>query len=289
MGGSSGSGSVGGGKGTSDSSFDQSVWGGQGDALKGLYDQAANLYGQSDFGGLNQAIGGLGGYNQNLMGQGSGGVGGQLGGGAFGDTGDVRSALMSSLAGTAGGSNTGRMYEDIVGGSGNTYIDPMVDAMKQGGMENLAMMQSNAGLDASAAGQGGSSRHAMQNAMLGRSVNQDMMNQETNMRGGAYDTDLNWKMDIAKQADQGIQNTQQQYMNMLGGANQSAQQGMGNLGGMQNLGMGSLSPILQGLQAPWNEMGNYSNTLGDPTVLGQGSSNSKNVGGNTSAGVGGKS
>jgi hypothetical protein len=183
------------------------------------------------------------------------------------------------------------MYQDIVGGEGNTYIDPMVDAMKQGGMENLNQMQAGTGLDAAAMGQGGSSRHAMQNAMLGKSANQDMMNKEAMMRGGAYDKDLNWKMEIAKQADQGIQNTQNNLMDMMSGADRSQQAGMQFGQGMQNLGMGSFAPWQQAQMAPWDPMNSYANIVGRPTVLsssqGQQSGSSKGGGISGSAGIGG--
>lgn len=209
-----------------------------------------------------------------------------LGGGSFGDTSDVRSALMDSLQQTSAGSNMGRMYGDIVGGQGNTYIDPLVDTMKQSGMDNLNRMQSNAGLDASRHGQSGSSRHAMQNAMLGAQANKDMLGQEYALREGNYARDMDWKMQIARQADQGIQNTQNTYMNMLGGANNSVNSGMGYGAGLQNLGMGSMAPYMQAYQAPWQMGGQYSNILGSPTVLGSGSgsSNSKSVQGGKSSG-----
>lgn len=268
--------------------YQDDVWGTSGDALKGLYDQASNLYGSQ--GGYGQQMqdkaGALDPYNQQIMDNTMRGTQGMLGGGSYGDTNQIRNQLMDSLNQTTGGSQTGKMYESIVGGKGNTYIDPMVNAMKASSMENLNRMNNSIGMDAAAAGQSGSSRHAMQNAMQSREMNNDMLDREMNMRGGAYDTDLQMKMGIAQQADQGIQGSQDRLLSMLQGADQNVQTGMGMGQNQQNLGMGSMAPWMQANQAPWNSMQNYSNILGGPTILGSGSGsqsgNSKGVGGSAS-------
>lgn len=259
---------------SADASSKEEVWGTQGDALEKLYGSAADTFGGQEFytNAINQIAQNLGPQFQGLIDQTKGGMDNLLAGGSYGDTSDVRNALMDSMRSTQGGSQMGNMYNSIVGGSGNTYVDPMVDAMKRSGMENLDRMQSNAGLDATAAGQGGSSRHAMQNAMLAKDANNDMLDRETMMRGGAYDKDLQMKMDIARQADAGIQSTQDRYMQMLGGADQNVGQGIGAGNSVYNLGMGSMSPYQQASQSPWDAMTNYTNVLGRPTVLG--SSNS---------------
>jgi hypothetical protein len=189
---------------------------------------------------------------------------------------------MNSMAATSGGSQTGNMYNSIVGGEGNTYIDPMVDAMKRSGFENLDRMQSQSGMQAAAMGQGGSSRHAMQNAMLNRSAGNDMLDREMNMRSGAYDTDLNMKLDIARMADSNTQMNQDRMFNMLQGADSNVQSGMGFGGQMQNLGMGTMAPGMQQQNQQWGNMGNYANTIGAPTVLGSGSQRALSKGGGAS-------
>ena len=160
-----------------------------------------------------------------------GGYNSQMGGGSFGDTTDIRNKLMGSMGQP---SQMGQMYNSIVGGEGNTYIDPMVDAMKRSSMENLDRMNSGTAMDAAAMGQGGSSRHAMQNAMQSRDMNSDMLDREMNMRGGAYDTDLNMKMDIASMADSNRQQEQDRMFNMMSGSDANQQAGMSFGQGMQN-------------------------------------------------------
>jgi hypothetical protein len=263
----------------------ENVWGPQGDALEGLYGSASDLFGNMNdyYGQMNQQASNLQPYNRGIMDRSVQGQEHMMGGGAYGDTQDARSMLMNSLGRSGEGSNLGRMYESIVGGKGNTYIDPMVDAMKSSGMDNLKRMQSGTGLDAAAMGQGGSSRHAMQNAMQSRDMNRDMMDRETMMRGGAYDTDMGMKLDIARQADTGVQNTQRNLMQMLSGADRNINMGMNQGGNMQNLGMGSMAPTMTAAQAPWDMLNQYSNVIGDPTVLGSGRSSGSSFGANRSS------
>jgi hypothetical protein len=269
---------------SSNNNSTDSVWGPQGDALKGLYDQANSLYGQGDnfdWGGMAE---GLGPFMQSVMSGGQQGFNNMLGGGAYGDTSGIRNSLEESLNKSAqGGSNVGNMYESIVGGPGNTYIDPMVNAMKDGAMENNARMQAGTGANAAAMGQGGSSRHAMQNAMTNRRTNQDMLTQETNMRGNAYDKDLAMKMGIAQQADTNLGGTQDRMMQMLSGADSNVQSGMGYGSNLQNLGMGSFAPGFAAQEGNWGGMNQWANILGNPTVLnsssGDGSSKGKGASG----------
>ena len=283
-------GSLGGSKSNSSggSQYKSEVWDGQGDFLKDMYAQAGNLFGnQGEYTGrMNNMAGDLTGYMQQIMQGAQGGYQNQMGGGSYGDTSDMRNQLMDSMRSTAGGSQMGNMYESIVGGKGNTYIDPMVDAMKASGQQTLDTQQSSTAMDAAKMGQGGSNRHAMQNAMQANNMNTQMMDRETNMRGGAYDKDLQMKMDIARQADAGIQSTQDRLQGMMAGADRNQQGAMNAGANMQNLGMGSMAPWMQAQQSPWDAMNQYAGVLGGPTILGSGSANqsgsSKSAGGSGS-------
>lgn len=267
----------------------ESVWGPQGNALGNMYNQAANTFADNKGyqGIIDQQATDLDPYMQNVMNNANQGYENQMQGGSYGDTGEIRDRLMQSMDSMRGGSETGKMYNSIVGGEGNTYIDPMVDAMKRGAMDNNARMQSGTAMDAAAMGQGGSSRHAMQNAMTNQMSNRDMMDKESMMRGGAYDKDLAMKMDIANKADLGVQNTQDRYMNMLAGADANQRGAMDFGSQMQNLGMGSMAPAMQASQVPWDNMNQYANAIGGPTVLGEssGSSRGKSSGFGASASI----
>ncbi len=269
---------IGGGQSQASSSASENVWGPQGQALGNLYDQAGKLINDPNQAAMmrnyqNQAQN-LDPYNQQLMQNAMGGQQQMLSGGSIGDTSDIRANLMSSLDRSQQGSNLGRMYQSIVGGAGNTYIDPMVDAMTSGYQENLDRNLAGGSQEASYLGQGGSSRHAMSDAMLKRGSMRDMSNMESMMRGSAYDKDLAMKMGIASQADQGIQSSQQRMMELLGMSDRNVGAGMGHGQGMQDLGLGSMTPQMQAMQAPWQMMQQYGNVVGGPTVLGSAESDS---------------
>lgn len=268
---------------SSSSVSSQDVWGPQGEALQQLYGSAADLFSNIDnfTSPVSDLSSNLVPYMQGITSDATGAYQDMLSGGSVGDPEGIRQNLLDSIhATTTSPSNTSAMYQSIVGGPGNTYIDPMVEAMRDSSLENLDRMQSGTAMDAAMAGQSGSSRHAMQNAMLASEVNQDMLDREMNMRGGAYDKDLAMKMHIAGLADDNVQAGQDRLMNLLGMYDDNVSTGMGSATGMQNLGMGSLSPIMQAAQMPWDLIGNYSSVIGGPQVLssGSGSGDSKGFG-----------
>jgi hypothetical protein len=275
-------------KSSGSSSSEQEVWQPQGDALQNLWGQANDLFGQGgqyqgQFNNVAQNLSPF--FNQVNQGA-MGGYQDQLGGGAFGDTTDMRNMLMDNYRRQQSeGSQSGQMYQSIVGGEGNSYIDPMVDAMKQGSMENLDMLKSNARLDAADAGQPGWNRHAFENVKLGEQTGKNMIQNEMNMRAGGYDKDLALKMGIAARADQGTNQMNQNLRGMINDSNKSQQAGMQFGQNMQNLGMGSFAPWQQAQMAPWDPMNSYANIVGRPTVLSssQGNQSGSSKGGGASA------
>ena len=208
-------------------------------------------------------------YMEGAAGAGAEGTNYMLEGGSFGNTQDIRNRLMGMMGGR---SNMGSMYESIVGGAGNTYIDPMVAAMRKSGNEALDSKINSNAMTANAMGQGGSSRHAMENAMTNRLAMDDMNRLEADMRGGAYDKDLAMKMSIAQQADSNRQSEQDRLLSMLTGADKNVGYGMSYQPTMQNLGMGMMAPYMQAFMMPWMAASAYSGAMGDPTVLSKGKS-----------------
>ena len=262
------------------SNFEENVWGPQGDALGGMYGDMSDLWGNSQ-----QGLSNMQGYsdwasnfNQNAANSGFGGYQDLLGGGSYGESDEIRNRLYGSMDSQSGGTNMGKMYQDIVGGEGNSYIDPMVDSMRQSGQEALDKNLGMGAMGASAMGQGGSSRHAMSDAMLKQGALSDMNRAETNMRAGAYDKDMDWKMKIAGMADQGVGDQQDRLMSMLAGRDRSVGGGMQYGQNMQNMGMGAMAPQMQQNMAPWQMMQMYNSGMGDPTVLGKGSERSSSSG-----------
>lgn len=210
-----------------------------------------------------------------------------MGGGSYGDTTGLRDDLYSSYKDSLSQpSNMSRMYEDIVGGPGNTYVDPLIDSMRTAGDERRRTMHGATGLDAAVAGQGGSSRHAMENAMTNRMIDQDMNLAENQLRERNYDRDMGWKMNIARLADDNRIKTQEMMRGDLQGSDQNVGAGLSYLPNMQNLNMGFMAPWMQAYQMPWMGMQNYAGVMGDPTVLSSGKTRGKSSSGGIGFGIG---
>ena len=276
-------GSIGKSKSSSGNQFSNNVWGTQGDALGSLYQTTLGQLGQDSY----QPQIGSAAYN--VQNQANDIVNSQISaisdlssGGVYGDTADVRQKLLDSMGGR---SNMGTMYESIVGGSGNTYVDPLIEQMRKSSAQNVQTLQGSNALDAAAMGQSGSSRQAMQDAMFANQANKDLLSQEALMRTDAYDKDLAMKMSIAQQADTNRGAEQDRLLSMLQGAHSSKENVSSNTALLQTLLSSGLSPWLQAQQGQWNPINNAANAIGAPTIIGSGSGNSKSKGFGTSGGL----
>ena len=276
-------GSIGKSKSKAGNQFSNNVWGTQGDALGSLYQTTLGQLGQGSYQPQ------IGSAADNVQNQANDIVNSQTSairdlssGGVYGDTADVRQKLLDSMGGR---SNMGSMYESIVGGSGNTYVDPLIDQMRKSSAQNVQTLQGGNALDAAAMGQSGSSRQAMQDAMFANQANKDLLSQEALMRTDAYDKDLAMKMSIAQQADTNRGAEQDRLLSMLQGAQSSKENVSSNNDLLQTLLSSGLSPWLQAQQGQWNPINNAANAIGSPTIIGSGSGNSKSKGFGTSGGL----
>lgn len=276
-------GSLGGSKSGSSSSSSQNVMSQQIPFLQQLWGMSTGNVGKNDY--INQIgnsaqnsqdlLNSLFGSQSNLQNQ-------LASGGAYGNSQQYIDELLNSMGGR---SNVGSMYESIVGGSGNTYVDPLIDQMRKDSSQNLATLQNANSLDATMAGQSGSSRQAMQNAMLGSQVNKDLATQEAALRHGSYDTDLGLKMGIAQQADSNRQAEQDRLLSMIQGS-QDSMNNASNMGSLlQSLATGGVDNWLKAQQGSWNPLNNLANIIGNPTILGKSSGSSKSKGFGTSGSI----
>ena len=276
-------GSIGKSKSKAGNQFSNNVWGTQGDALGSLYQ---TILGQLGQGSYQPQIGSAADNVQNqandIVNSQTSAIRDLSSGGVYGDTADVRQKLLDSMGGR---SNMGSMYESIVGGSGNTYVDPLIEQMRKSSAQNVQTLQGSNALDAAAMGQSGSSRQAMQDAMFANQANKDLLSQEALMRTDAYDKDLAMKMSIAQQADTNRGAEQDRLLSMLQGAQSSKENVSTNTNLLQTLLSSGLSPWLQAQQGQWNPINNAANAIGAPTIIGSGSGNSKSKGFGTSGGL----
>lgn len=276
-------GSIGGSKSGSSSSSSQNVMSQQIPYLQKLWGMSVDNVGKNDY--INQ-IGNSAQNSQDLLNSlfvSQSGLQNQLAsGGAYGDSQQYIDTLLNSMGQR---SNMGSMYESIVGGSGNTYVDPLIQQMQQDSAQNLATLQNANAMDATMAGQSGSSRQAMQNAMLGAQANKDLMTQEAQLRQSNYDNDLAMKMSIAQQADRNRQAEQDRLLSMIQGSQDSMNNAtnMGSL--LQSLATGGMDTWLKAQQASWNPLNNLANIIGNPIILGKSSGSSKSKGFGTSGSI----
>ena len=276
-------GSIGGSKSGSSSSSSQNVMSQQIPYLQQLWGMATDNVGKNDY--INQ-IGNSAQNSQDLLNSlfvSQSDLQNQLAsGGAYGDSQQYIDMLLNSMGQR---SNMGTMYESIVGGSGNTYVDPLIQQMQQDSAQNLATLQNANAMDATMAGQSGSSRQAMQNAMLGAQINDQLATNEAQLRQQNYDNDLAMKMSIAQQADYNHQAEQDRLLSMIQGSQDSMNNAtnMGSL--LQSLATGGMDNWLKAQQASWNPLNNLANIIGNPIILGKSSGSSKSKGFGTSGSI----
>ena len=260
------------------SSFNQTIPKWQSDALTKMYDAAASTFGNTGS-AINAQIPGVQSYINQTNSAAMPEWQSQLNGGVYQGM-DNANALSNSLQQSLSNPTaTSQIYGQMMGGQGNNYAD----AMKASYLGDANRVTDNmlATLDsrAAASGMSGGSRHGVATSQGMYDINSNLQKNLADIGYNTFDKDLNNKLNIAQQADSGTLARQQMMAGMLG-QQQGVQTGALNAGGqMQNLGMGSMAPTMM----PWQNMSNYANSIGSPTVLNSGSSS-----GNSSAmGMGG--
>lgn len=215
----------------------------------------------------------------------------------------------------SGPTNTQKIYGQIMGGEGNNYAD----AMKGQYLSDADLAQKNmlSNLDArvGATGMTGSSREGIAQGLGLQGINRNLQEQLARTGYETFDKDLGNKLSIADKADTNTFNREKLFtderMNAQGlgfdelnnarsgvyNDRSGARDTMGNLIGakattsgnalgmsdsIQNLGMGILEPLM----ARWGNFAGYSNGVGAPTILnnGTGSSWNNSSGGSNSFG-----
>jgi hypothetical protein len=153
-------------------------------------------------------------------------------------------------------SNQQKIYESIMGGSGNSYADALKNQMQNDALRTAGTSLNALDARAARAGMSGSSRQGIAQGQALQGINQNLQSNLTNLGYSTFDKDLAQKLDIARQADQAnVQRylgNQQYNLGLVGAGNTAAQNaqnynlGMGGLGNAQNqanlnynLGLGS--------------------------------------------------
>ena len=246
--------------------FQQNVWSGQAPYLESMYGQAGDLYGATNpnmQAGVPSAASGM----QGVADSANPAWQNQLQGGAYRDMG-LQNTFMDSMNNSL---NNPSAMQDInamiMGGSGNNYADAMRDQYTQDAQRAMDLQNSTLDQRAALSGQSGSSRHGVAQALGNENITDNLQTQLANTGYNTFDKDLDRKLQIANQADQGTLARQGMMGNMIGEQQGAMQSGLGMAPDMQGLSMAPFAAY----QAPWTGMQNYSNAIGGPTVLGSGS------------------
>ena len=263
------------------SQFQQSIPQWQVDAITKMYNAAAGTFGGVG-NSINQQMGGVQDYinrtNQSAMPEWQN----QLNGGVYQNM-DNANKLSESLQQSLNSpTNTQNIYSQMMGGNGNNYADAMKAGYTADANRATDNMLANLDARAAASGMSGGSRHGVATSQGMYDINSNLQKNLARTGYETFDKDLQNKLGIAQQADQGTLARQQMMSGMLG-QQQGVQTGALNSGGqMHNLGMGSFAPGMM----PWQNISNYANSIGSPNVLSSGnsygSSNSKGGGGGAS-------
>lgn len=166
------------------------------------------------------------------------------------------------------------MYSDVMGGEGNDYVDAMgesISTMYQDVEdESLAAMDQRAGL------MSGSSPWEVASADI---INDSATQEAATLAALGYETfdqDLQNKMEIAEMAD----------ANWLASATHAMDTASGTLGAEQatmgsglDFGNNMFSSAMQQMMLPFQMSMFYPSMMGQPVVLGEGSSSSSSMGG----------
>lgn len=261
----------------SNSNFGQNVF--NSPQLQQLYQAAQNMFNNQQ-GATGQAQQQAGKYINKVNNSALPAWQNQLGGGAYADVNgqQIQNQLAQSLNDP---SKTSQIYAQMMGGQGNNYADAMKDSYMRDA--NLAQSQMLSNLDARASGAGmmGSSRQGVAQGLGMQGINKNLQDELAQTGFSTFDKDLQNKLGIAQQADQNTLARQGMLQNMLQNKQAAMQGGIQGSSGMQNLGMGSFAPA----SAPWQQIQQWANTLGGPTILNNGSSSGTGWAGGTSQGT----
>lgn len=164
-------------------------------------------------------------------------------------------------------SQTSGLYNQIMGGQGNSYADALKSTLQRDA--NRVADNMNAQLDARFAGAGmsGGARHGVAQALGYENINKGLQDNLANIGYNTFDRDLQNKLSIAQQADNNTLQRQSMFSNLannlLGQKNDTMNNALNFGSNMQGLSMGQFSPTMM----PWSNLQNYSAGIGNPIVL----------------------
>jgi len=260
------------------SSFDTRIFEQQIPYLTQMYREANNLYTDSA-GQMQDMAPGMADSIQQNVDQSNPYWQNQMAGGSYQDM-NLQNQLMGSLNQSLNNPTaTQEINNMIMGGEGNNYADAMKNQYVDDANRATDNMLQNMDARASASGMSGGSRHGTAIARGMDDINRNLQSNLAETGYNTFDQDLNRKLQIAQQADQGTLARQGMMQDMLGDMQNTQNLGLNNTTQQNTNEMDAMAPYM----APWQAMGQYAGAIGSPQVLGSGesygSSDSKSGGG----------
>jgi len=259
------SGSIGKSESSSDAqnTFNQDVWGPQGDALQDLYNVLGGVYG-SYLPTFNPAIDYGSSYGTDVLSSIMPYWNDTAQGGVYDNIG-IADTLMGSLNDSLNSpSMTSELYAQIMGGEGNDYVDAMKQTLMNDAESTGDLLLRQLDARAAAAGMSGASTHGNLIAEGMEDINDSLLTNMTQLGYDTFDQDLDRKLEIASAADANTLARQDLLANMLGAQQATANTGLTLGGDLYGLGIDQY-------MLPWTTVGAYGDILGGPTILGSGS------------------
>jgi hypothetical protein len=234
-------------------------------AYKDLMGQASSMYG-AQTNAINQQVPGIQDYVKRISDITAPAWQDQLQGGIYKDV-NPTDLLNQISAFQNTQSSTQPLYESIMGGKGNNYVDAMKDTFMKDAQRRRDLNYASLDARQAASGMSGGARHGVAQALIDRDINDNLGKQMTQVGYESFDKDLQNKLGIAKQADANTLSRQTMFSdmanNLIAGKNTSVENGLAGASGMQGLGMGQFSPTMM----PWSNLQNYQSAIGNPMVL----------------------
>lgn len=233
----------------------QDVWGPQGQALEGMYGQGQTLSQDPRYQQTAEQLAGqvtdplMGSYEQ-AFGAGSG-----MNRAAAG----VTDPMIQGLSGLANPD----MSQAFGAGGSNPLLDKNVAmALEQASQSfNRNVLPGIRG-EAIGAGQYGGSRGEIAQGLAASDANRQALQAAMGAYGDQYAQDRAANLQSQAMMGQTALGATEQMGGLLGGQQAGVGQGVQTGGGLVNLGMG-------GQRAPWEQLGQYADLLGGPTILGE--------------------
>ena len=250
----------------------QNVYGPQGAALSNLWGAAQKLFEGQDLSAINKLAGNISGQMANYAQMANPAYQNQLGGG-------FQNAALNGMYENFLSSPTATQRWQQGATGGNSFTQPLIDSATnalQQNYEQNARPQTEAG--AMMAGQSGSSRHGVSDAIQQRELGQDKAAVTNQIGQQNYWNQLGLEKEIAQGLDANKLQALQQWQGVTDAQNRNQQWGMGAGQGMQGMANNALQPMSYAQQLPWQNLQNYAAAIGAPIVLGSGSSESKGRG-----------